>query len=80
MKLSGLKLLRKKYKFTQEELAKKVGTTGRSVTRWEQGHSFPKGKKLDRLMEIFGCKLDDLINGNPSNGVGNGGTSRPERQ
>ena len=54
MKLSGLKLLRKKYKFTQEELAKKVGTTGRSVTRWEQGHSFPKGKKLDRLMEIFG--------------------------
>jgi transcriptional regulator with XRE-family HTH domain len=69
MKLSGLKLLRKKYKFTQEELAKKVGATGRSVTRWEQGHSFPKGKKLDRLMEIFGCKLDDLINGNPSNEV-----------
>ena len=64
MKLSGLKVLRKKYNISQEKLGRMVGVTGRQVSRWEAGEAFPPGKRLERLLKLFRCELHDLTGGN----------------
>ena len=67
MNLSGLKVLRKKYNISQERLGRKVGITGRQVSRWESGEAFPPRKRLEKLMALFKCELTDLVGRNGDN-------------
>jgi len=49
---TAVRRLRKKLKLTQESFAHQLGVTWVSVSRWENGHSTPRGlsaKALDAL-------------------------------
>ena len=49
--------LRMKTGLTQQELAKKLGTTKSVVSRLESGHHAPSVKTLDNIAKAFDMKL-----------------------
>lgn len=56
-----LKYLRKKNKMQQSELAKKLGVTIDSVSRWERGNRKPEMNNIRGLAEIFHTTADYLL-------------------
>lgn len=56
-----LKLKRIEKGFTQQELARRVGVSQNALSMCELGVHFPKKKTLDKLAEVLGCKIADLI-------------------
>ena len=58
-----LQQLRKYKKMSQEDLAKKVGVSRQSVSKWENGVSYPEMKHIVKLCAIFHCKITDLVHG-----------------
>jgi len=54
--------LRKKEKISQEKLAEKVGVSRQSVSKWENGESYPEMNRILELCKIFHCQLNDLVN------------------
>lgn len=57
--------LRKKRKITQDELAKFVGVTKASVSKWETGQSLPDVAMLPLLASYFNVTLDELVGYEP---------------
>ncbi len=55
-----LRYLRKLKAWNQERLASEVGTTLRSIMRWEQGKTLPEIRFQQRLCEIFGKDPEEL--------------------
>ena len=53
--------LRKNAKMSQEKLAEAVGVSRQSVSKWENGESYPEMENMLKLCEIFHCKLNDLV-------------------
>ena len=51
---------------TQEQLATLVGVSRQSVAKWESERSYPEMDKLIKMTGIFGCTLDELVMGRPS--------------
>lgn len=51
---------------TQEQLAMLLGVSRQSITKWESEKSYPEMEKLLKLCQIFGCTLDDLVQGDVS--------------
>lgn len=45
---------------SQEELAKLVGVTQATVSRWEAGKMVPNADKLRSLVKALGVKSEDL--------------------
>lgn len=58
----NLKLLRKRKKISQEELAEKVGVSRQSVSKWEVGEAYPEMTNILALCTIFHCQITDLVN------------------
>jgi transcriptional regulator with XRE-family HTH domain len=56
-----LKELRAREKLTQEEFAKKIGSTRANVSSWEIGRAEPDVETLKRIASIFCVSLDDLL-------------------
>jgi transcriptional regulator with XRE-family HTH domain len=56
MNLTKLKELRLKKKMTQIDVAKAVGVTMNSYSRWEQGANQPTEENLQKLKEVLGVK------------------------
>ncbi len=56
--------LRKATKMSQEKLAEKMGITRQSVSKWENGESYPEMEKIIKLCGIFHCKINDLVHEN----------------
>jgi DNA-binding XRE family transcriptional regulator len=54
---------RKANKLSQEELAAQLGVSRQSVSKWEQGLSFPETEKLIQLSEMMGASIDSLLKG-----------------
>lgn len=54
--------LRKYHRFTQEDLAEKLGVTRQALAKWEAGETVPDLDKCKTLADIFGVSLDDLAN------------------
>ena len=50
--------LRKSKKWTQAELAEKIGYSDKSVSKWERGEALPDLKVLAQMAELFGVTLD----------------------
>lgn len=46
---------------SQEELAEKVNVTRQSVSKWENGETYPEMNNILELCKIFNCKLNDLV-------------------
>lgn len=55
-----LKSQRFRLGFTKKDLAKKIGVSAQSVTRWERGAATPTPEKFSRLAEILQIDLDTL--------------------
>lgn len=56
--------LRKTAKMSQEKLAEKMEVTRQSVSKWENGESYPEMEKIMKLCGIFHCKINDLVHEN----------------
>lgn len=54
--------LRKKYNYSQEEVAEKIGVTRQTVAKWESGESIPDVLHSNALAELFDIALDNLVN------------------
>ena len=57
----NLKRIRKNKKMSQEELAEKVNVSRQSVSKWENGESYPEMNNILELCKIFNCKLNDIV-------------------
>ena len=53
---------------TQQQVAKYVGVSRSTVTKWELGISFPRKVQLLKLSDLFGCTLDELVRGGEKDG------------
>jgi len=56
--------LRKTAKMSQEKLAEKMDVTRQSVSKWENGESYPEMEKIMKLCDVFHCKINDLVHEN----------------
>ena len=56
--------LRKSAAMSQEKLAEKMDVTRQSVSKWENGESYPEMEKIMKLCDIFHCKINDLVHEN----------------
>lgn len=59
-----LQLLRTNAKLSQEELANQLGISRQSITKWENGQSFPDIQNLIQLSELFKVSIDRLVKEN----------------
>ena len=58
---SSLKKYRVDNKLTQDDLGKKLGLSGKVISKWESGYSMPDIDNIKKLCEIFDCEYADLI-------------------
>lgn len=63
----NLKKMRKFHRYTQEEVAEKIGVSRQAVAKWESGETVPDINNCKALAELYGVALDDLVN--DSNGT-----------
>lgn len=56
---------RRREKLSQEELANRLGVSRQSVSKWEQGLSFPETDKLIELSTMMGVTIDSLLKDSP---------------
>lgn len=59
--MNRLKELRKEKKLTQEELAKILGISKRTLAYWEKGESQIKTEKAEKLADFFGVNTAYLL-------------------
>ena len=60
MKIS-LKALRVNKEMTQEEAAKALNITAKTLQNWESYTTFPTGRQLIEICSVYGCGLDDIF-------------------
>lgn len=58
----NLKKLRKEYNLSQEDLAEKLNVSRQSISKWEQGLSYPEMDKMLQLCKMFNLNIDELLN------------------
>lgn len=58
----NLKKLRVRGRYTQEEVADKIGVSRQAVAKWENGETVPDINNCLALSELYGVTLDDLVN------------------
>lgn len=56
-----LKYFRTSHKMTQETLALKLGVTRQTVSKWENGISVPDADTLNKIADIFGVSVSELL-------------------
>ena len=59
--IENIKYLRKKYKISQVEFAKKAGVTQATINRWEKGLISPTIDNLFSVCDSFHVNMGDLI-------------------
>ena len=57
----NIRRLRRDADLTQEQLAEKLGVSYQSVSRWENGTTYPDMEILPVLSGLFGVTVDDLL-------------------
>ena len=57
----NLKMCRGRANITQEELAKKLGISTKTIGRWESSSECPKTVDLKKLSSILKCETNDLL-------------------
>ena len=54
-------MLRKKYGWSQEELAERLDISRQSVSKWESGASIPDLERIVSMSQLFGVTTDYLL-------------------
>jgi transcriptional regulator with XRE-family HTH domain len=57
----NIKQHREEAKLSQEALGEKVGSTAKTVARWEADQNFPGADAIIALASVFGCSTDELL-------------------
>ena len=57
----NLTTLRQLNKFSQEDVAERIGVSRQAVAKWEAGQSVPDILNCDALAKLYDVELDDLI-------------------
>ena len=57
----NLSALRQYHKYSQEEVAEKVGVTRQAVAKWEAGETVPDIINCDALADLYDVSVDTLI-------------------
>lgn len=58
---SNLTTLRQLNKFSQEDVADRIGVSRQAVAKWEAGESVPDIVNCDALAQLYNVELNDLI-------------------
>lgn len=56
-----LKFFRKKSKLTQKSLGEMMGVSTRTIQRFESGDVEPNLETLEKIADVLGCELTDLL-------------------
>ena len=64
----NLSALRQLNKFSQEEVAERIGVSRQAVAKWEAGQSAPDILNCDALAKLYDVELDDLVHYDPEQG------------
>ena len=59
----NLSALRQFHKYSQEDVAERVGVSRQAVSRWETGAAMPSAENLLCLSRLYGVPMDELIRG-----------------
>ncbi len=70
---------RRAEKLSQEDLAAQLGVSRQSVSKWEQGLSFPETEKLIELSNRMGISIDCLLKGGTEEPEQNSPAAEPEQ-
>ena len=57
----NLSALRQSLRYSQEEVAERVGVSRQTVAKWESGESIPDLLNCDMLARLYSVSVDDLI-------------------
>lgn len=57
----NLAALRQLNKFSQEDVAERIGVSRQAVAKWESGQSVPDILNCDTLAKLYDVELNDLI-------------------
>ena len=57
----NIRNFRRKNDMTQEQLAQRLGVTYQSVSRWENGTTYPDLELLPAISELLSVTVDELI-------------------
>ena len=60
---SFLAQLRKEQGLTQEQLAQELGTSNKTISRWERGTYLPPVEMLQLLSEMYSLTINELLQG-----------------
>jgi len=58
-----LKVLRKQFKLSQEQLAEKIGVSRQAITKWETEVGLPDIENLMAIAALFSISIDELLSG-----------------
>lgn len=61
IQFSKLKIYRKQYGFTQEDIAEKLGVSRQAVAKWEKGESLPDIESCIKLADLYETTVDILL-------------------
>ncbi len=61
MDFNNLKVFRKHYGFTQEQIAEKLGVSRQAVAKWERGETVPDIENVIALADIYEVTVDSLV-------------------
>ena len=56
-------MLRKEKGITQEQFAEHLGTSGRTISRWETGNNMPDISLLVEIADFSDVSIPEIING-----------------
>lgn len=54
---------RKKLNLTQDELANKIYTSNKAISKWETGKGLPSVENLKELSKIFNVSINEILQG-----------------
>lgn len=52
---------RKSKRYSQEELAEKIGVSRQAVSKWERGESLPDSNNLIALSRLYSISIDEML-------------------
>ena len=66
----NLQFLRKRFHFSQEEVAERIGVSRQAVAKWESGETMPDMFNCMALSKLYNVSLDDLVSYRPDENDG----------
>ena len=66
----NLMMLRNIHRYSQEQIAEKVGVSRQAYAKWENGASVPDIEKCERLAAVYGVTIDSLVKTTKLDGAG----------